>query len=200
MPMNATYMTMDGEIVSETRNGVESNYLPDSLGSTVALLSLTGTITDTFTYWPYGETLLHTRSSVSPYQFVGTKGYYTDVVNSSIYDRARILITPTPRWQSLDPLWPGQLPYSYANGNPTTLIDATGNQALDPREIILWGGIGLTEDWNPVGWCITAIVCGAIVYELCQTPTQPITIPWPSSGPSGGPPGRPRPKDEPRAN
>ena len=32
------YLTVDGEILSETRDGVERDYLPDPLGSTAALL------------------------------------------------------------------------------------------------------------------------------------------------------------------
>ncbi len=35
------YLTVDGEILSETRNSVESDYIPDPLGSTAALLSTT---------------------------------------------------------------------------------------------------------------------------------------------------------------
>ncbi len=35
MPV-VSYLTIDGEVISETRNGVERDYLPDPLGSTVA--------------------------------------------------------------------------------------------------------------------------------------------------------------------
>lgn len=33
-----SYLVIDGEIISETRNGVEADYIPDPLGSTVALI------------------------------------------------------------------------------------------------------------------------------------------------------------------
>ena len=55
MPMKFRYTVIDGEVVSENRGGVERDYVPDPLGSTVALLDNTQTKTDTFTYWPYGE-------------------------------------------------------------------------------------------------------------------------------------------------
>ena len=55
MTMTVRYTTLDGEIVSENRRGVMRDYVPDPLGSTVALLDNTQTQTDTFSYWPYGE-------------------------------------------------------------------------------------------------------------------------------------------------
>ena len=53
--MNESYLTVNGEILSETRNGVESDYIPDPQGSTAALIDSSGAITDTFAWWPYGE-------------------------------------------------------------------------------------------------------------------------------------------------
>lgn len=65
MPMKVVVDTIDGEIVSETRNGVRKDYVPDPLGSTVALLDASQNKTDTFSYWPYGE--VRSRSgSTSP--------------------------------------------------------------------------------------------------------------------------------------
>ena len=52
MPVT-NYTTLDGEIVYENRGGVERDYVPDALGSTVALLDSAQAKTDTFTYWPY---------------------------------------------------------------------------------------------------------------------------------------------------
>ena len=44
---------VDGEVIAEKRSGVRRQYVPDPLGSTVALLGNTQTKTDTFNYWPY---------------------------------------------------------------------------------------------------------------------------------------------------
>ena len=78
MPMKVRYTTLDGEIVAESRGGVRKQYVPDPLGSTVALLDGTQSITDTFRYWPYGEVASRTGTTPTPFQYVGTKGYYLD--------------------------------------------------------------------------------------------------------------------------
>ena len=87
MPV-VSYLTIDGEVISETRNGVERDYLPDPLGSTVALLDNTQTKTDTFSYWPYGEERATTGSSPAPYRFVRTLGYRRET-SARTYVRAR---------------------------------------------------------------------------------------------------------------
>ena len=71
MPV-VNYTNFDGEIVAEERNGVTRQYVPDPLGSTVALLDNTQAKTDTFSYWPYGEERTRTGTTPTPFQFVGT--------------------------------------------------------------------------------------------------------------------------------
>ena len=80
---------LDGEIVSENRNGVIRDYVPDALGSTVALLDNTQTITDTFSYFPSGTVASRTGTTATPFQFVGTKGYHADS-SGKTYVRARV--------------------------------------------------------------------------------------------------------------
>src|SRR5258705_12120206 len=70
------YTTVNGEVIAEKRNNVRSLYVPDPLGSTVALLDNTQAKTDTFAYWPYGEVRTRTGTTATPLQFVGTAGYY----------------------------------------------------------------------------------------------------------------------------
>ena len=67
--MTVTYLVIDGEIISENRNGVERDYLPDPQGNVIALLDNTQTKTDTFTYWPYGELKNRTGSTPTPFQY-----------------------------------------------------------------------------------------------------------------------------------
>jgi hypothetical protein len=54
-----TYSVANGVILHENRAGIQHDYMPDSLGSTYALINNTQDLTDTFTYWPYGETPSH---------------------------------------------------------------------------------------------------------------------------------------------
>src|SRR5438477_8650243 len=108
MAMRVRYTVIDGEVVCEKRSGVERDYVPDPLGSTVALLDSTQTQTDTFTYWPYGEERTRTGTTATPFRFVGTEGYYRDS-SSRTYVRARHLDTAKGRWMTKDPVgyWGG---------------------------------------------------------------------------------------------
>jgi len=47
MAMKVRYTSVDGETVSEVRSSVRKDYVPDPLGSTVALLDNTRAKTDT---------------------------------------------------------------------------------------------------------------------------------------------------------
>lgn len=76
---------------------MRSLYVPDPLGSTVALLDNTQTKTDTWVYWPYGEVKTRTGTNATAFQFVGTLGYYQDSATRA-YVRARYLDTQKGRW------------------------------------------------------------------------------------------------------
>ena len=126
MPMAVSYTVIDGEIVSETRGGVSKAYAPDSLGSTIALYDASGNITDTWEYWPYGEVRTRTGTTPTPFQYVGTLGYYTDLTGN-VYVRARSYQPKTTRWMRVDPFWPNlALPYAYSSVNPVSRIDPSG--------------------------------------------------------------------------
>jgi len=122
------YTVIDGEVIAEKRNGVRSLYVPDPLGSTVALLDNTQTKSDTFSYWPYGENDARTGTTATPFQFVGTAGYFRDS-GSRTYVRERSLSPVTGRWVTKDPLdyrargWSG---HSYCGANPTSRTDPSG--------------------------------------------------------------------------
>ena len=73
--MSVVYSTFGGRVLAENRGGVIRQYLPDPLGNTAALADTTGTITDTYTYWPYGEVRTHIGTSTTPLTFLGTLGY-----------------------------------------------------------------------------------------------------------------------------
>ena len=130
--MSVSYTTINGEIVSENRNGVPSDYIPDALGSTIALLSDTHQITDSWTYWPNGQVRTHTGSSTTPFTFCGTLGYHSDLVGNFTYVRARQLRTGLAKWQTLDQLWPRGLSYSYVKCAPNTYVDPSGLQSVPP--------------------------------------------------------------------
>ncbi len=123
-------MTMNGRIVSETRNGVRHFHAHDQLGNTIALYDDSGTKTDSYTYWPYGEVRTRTGTTVNPFQFCGAWGYYKDSTGRT-YVRARTLRADLTRWVSVDPMWQLTLTaYVYASADPVTLADASGLYAI----------------------------------------------------------------------
>ena len=123
-----SYLTWEGEILSETRAGVESDYLPDPLGSSSALLNSSQAKTDTFSWWPYGERRSHSGTSVTRFGYVGTLGYCTDVISARIYIRENILMSDFTSWQAVDMLWPRTFEYAYAGSNPTSYVDPSGKK------------------------------------------------------------------------
>ncbi len=123
-----TYTVINGEIVSEDRSGTKRDYVPDPLGSTAALLDNTQAQTDTFTYWPYGEVKTRTGTNATPFQFVGTLGYYQDTAGR-IYVRARYLDSNKARWTTEDPIGiirPNANLYEYCWDNPVRVTDRFG--------------------------------------------------------------------------
>jgi RHS repeat-associated protein len=134
MAMSVVYSNFGGEIVHENRGGVERFYVPDTLGSTQALVDASGAVTDTFEYWSYGEERSHTGSSATPFTWLGVLGYFKDVLNKLYYVRARYMRPELARWQTVDPLWPRRSAYSYAFGQPSSQIDPSG---MDPRRRVV---------------------------------------------------------------
>jgi len=122
------YTVIEGEILSENRNGTKRDYVPDPLGSTLALLDNTQTQTDTFSYYPYGEVASRTGTTATPFQYIGTLGYYQD--NSGrTYVRARHLRTAHGRWMTQDPIGfdGGDFNlYRYVGNMTVTVTDASG--------------------------------------------------------------------------
>jgi RHS repeat-associated protein len=128
------YTTVNGEVLAEKRGGVRRQYVPDPLGSTVALLDNSQSKTDTFQYWPYGEESTRTGTTPTPLRFVGTLGYYRDNARRN-YVRARHLDTRSGRWTTEDPVgivW-GDVGafqwrhlYRYSRNQPTGFVDPLG--------------------------------------------------------------------------
>ena len=130
--MTVSYLTIDGEIVCETRNGVTTDYLNDPQGNVVGLIDSTQTITAERTYWPFGEVSSQTGSWPTNFGYAGGWGGCTDQWGG-IYQRARTEDPITAQWIALDPLWPDELAYAYVGNNPVTYIDPTGTQLLKQR-------------------------------------------------------------------
>jgi RHS repeat-associated protein len=128
--MSARYTVIDGEVVAQERGGVRHQLVPDPLGSTVALYDSAGTKTDTFGYWPYGESTGRTGSTTMRFQYVGNRGYDQDGTGRN-YVRMRYLDKNQGRWVTEDPLrFEADMNfYRYSLNQPISLIDPSGLQA-----------------------------------------------------------------------
>jgi len=134
MAMSVMYTTINGVLYHENRGGVETEYIPDTLGSLIGCRDSSGNVTYTADYWPYGEVRTSTGSKTSPWGFVGLLGYLTDIAKR-LYVRARHYRPGVGQWQTVDPLWPEERAYSYSDGRPESYSDPDGMQAkLGPKE------------------------------------------------------------------
>src|SRR5579862_1769711 len=125
MAMTVAYSNFCGLLAHENRGGTKSAYVPDTLGSSSAVLDNTGSGVYEAQYWPYGEPRSEAGSNSSPWNFAGFLGYFRDIA-SLLYVRARQLALAHGLWSEVDPIWPLDHPYSYARNNPTTHTDPSG--------------------------------------------------------------------------
>ena len=135
--MSVNYYTVNGMILAEDRGGVYSEFVPDTLGSCVAVKDSTETITYTADYWPYGEVRTSTGSKSSPWGFVGLLGYLTDLAKR-LYIRARHYRPNVGEWQTVDPLWPDEAAYVYVGNQPGGFVDPSGLRPLGDQFPILF--------------------------------------------------------------
>ena len=155
-----------------TATALYKTYVPDPLGSTVALLNTSQTQTSTYSYWPYGEVNTSRGQNATPFQFVGTKGYYTDVTGRT-YVRKRFLDTPTGRWLTQDPIgFDGEDAnlYRYVRDNPVSITDPTGltsvNGTVQRSTVALRNTTPpIGPPWPPFG---PPSVCNAEPLRPCQ--------------------------------
>jgi RHS repeat-associated protein len=193
--MSARYTVIEGEVIAQERSGVRHQLVPDPLGSTVALYNDAGTKTDTFQYWPYGESAARTGTTVAKFQYVGSCGYYTDGAGRN-YVRARYLSSDRGRWVTEDPMWfiDGINLYTYVANSPTYLIDSGGyrkqdpNLKIDPKE---WPKGNYTKycgsthqcppepkDGKPNSSPVDCLDTACAEHDRCLYRTEPYAYPW----------------------
>ena len=181
MAASVVYTNFGGQIVHENRGGVERRYLADPLGSTIALTDSGTAITDTWDYWPYGEVMSRTGTNPTPFTFVGTLGYFKDLLDKLLYVRARHYKPDYGRWLTVDPIWPNDEAFGYVHAVPSSSVDPAG---LQPQVALVAAG--------PIGWIILGISTVWIIHELCKNPLP--TFDW---GPRPDPGTAPKPKPNP---
>jgi RHS repeat-associated protein len=112
-------------ILSQAKGGVVSHFVPDPLGSVVMVRDTSGNTVYEAEYDPYGNVQSETGTNPSSLGYVGTLGYVKDSA-TSMYVRARYLLSNLGRWLTKDPLWPDEAGFVYSDAIPTVLSDPTG--------------------------------------------------------------------------
>ena len=124
--------TKSGEVHYEVESGgATRTYHYDCRGSTIAITDDSGNVTDRVEYSAYGITTYRAGNTDTPFLFNGYYGVMTDP-NGLLYMRARYynpwicrFINPDPSGFSGGLNW-----YAYANGNPVSLVDPFGLDAV----------------------------------------------------------------------
>ncbi|WP_219892165.1 putative Ig domain-containing protein [Chamaesiphon polymorphus] len=131
--------THGNDLISQTRDGVNSFYHVDGLGSTRGLSDAEGNLIDTYSYQAFGELLNSSGGSENKYLFTGEQ---FDPVLRDYYNRARYYDPETGRFTRRDS-YEGQIQdpislhkYLYANGNPISNIDPSGLSTIAEQGIV----------------------------------------------------------------
>jgi len=132
MPTETNYHTVRGRIIGQSVGGIQTDYLTDALGSVSATVNSSQAVMNTYRAKPYGQSLARTGSGIDPkFLWTGDTGSRrTGLSGADQYNRARHYGSRQAQWTTLDPLWPGEWPYSYAALSPVVRIDHWGNSSV----------------------------------------------------------------------
>jgi len=116
-----------GLLYEVDENGEASYYHYDQSGSTIALTSDLGVVTDRVEYSPFGTMTLRTGSTETPFLYAGQFGVHTEG-NGLLYMRARFYSPELRRFINADPIgFGGGLNwYAYTNNSPLLHVDPNG--------------------------------------------------------------------------
>lgn len=136
------YIYGAGLLYQITETATKTNTLTyhyDYRGSTIALSSDSGLVTDRIEYSAYGLTTYRTGTNDTPFLFNGKYGVMTDP-NGLLDMKARFYNPYLCRFTSSDPsgFAGGLNTYAYANGNPVSLIDPFGLGAIGENGSSTW--------------------------------------------------------------
>ena len=125
-----------GPIVSSRRGATSRFLMTDALGSVVGLLDPSEAESDSYIYQAFGDLAASSGSSVKPFLYVGSLGYYNESDASLSYVRARWFRPSTGSWLSVDPV-EDEARYLYVGGRPTTVSDGSGLQPDETLDLAL---------------------------------------------------------------
>jgi RHS repeat-associated protein len=143
---HTTYFMRDnrGTLVgARETTGALHYFLFDGLGSVVGLVNPSGTLTDTYSYEPYGKLLSSTGTTENPFRFASG---YLDTPVGWLKFGTRYYEPSIARWTQRDPVRgslaspPTLNPYLYTSSDPVNATDPSGRvqigggwSILEPR-------------------------------------------------------------------
>ena len=120
-----------GNVISQRRSGVESQFHFDAVGSTLAVTDDNEQVTDARAYTAFGETTESTGGTVFQFQYIGKNEYYRGNVNGQSTVRRRSFAPQVIRWLSIDVTGSIGLTseYLYVSNSPIISLDPSGEEA-----------------------------------------------------------------------
>src|SRR5665213_1217668 len=124
------YYSVNGNLLGEATNGIETSYIPDALGSTTQTITSAG-FQNQYVYSPYGRPVSKTGTAPDPrFMWNGrTQSRTTGCAYAEQFNQLRHYSSSAKQWTSSDPLWlrnPDIDPYSYADCRPISATDPFG--------------------------------------------------------------------------
>ena len=162
-----------GLLAQANADGSEVRYYHyDPIGSTAALSSAAGVVTDQYLYDPYGNLNRHVGDTENPFQFVGQFGVQNDETDL-YFMRARYYNPAMGRFISKDPIGflGGSHLYGYSDNNPVSNIDPSGHVLETPWDALNVGiGIvSLADNINNGEWGWAALDVVGLIYDGIAT-------------------------------
>ena len=160
-----------GLLYEADETGNTKNYHFDQVGSTIARTDDEGQVIGRAEYSPYGLVTMQTGDLDTPFRYNGYYGVQTDP-NGLLHMRARYYSPTLRRFLNADPIGfaGGMNWYQYANGNPISYVDPSGNVAwLLAAPLVYWGSTQTANapgphdpTYNGAPFADEALVAGAV--------------------------------------
>ena len=139
--VNATYI-YGNDLISQSRNAIDSFYGYDGLGSTRVLTDELGVVTDTYAYDAYGTLTASTGTTQNNYLYAGEqfdKGLNQYYLRDRYYGTDIGRFTQRDRFEG-DMMQPLSLNrYGYTHGNPVNNIDPSGMFSISESLVAIQG-------------------------------------------------------------
>jgi RHS repeat-associated protein len=145
-----------GNVISQRRSGVESQFHFDAVGSTLALTDDNEQVTDARAYTAFGETAPVAGSTDNRFNYLGRAGFYQAGAAATYMARARVYRPNLSRWlttQVDETPFANDDSYRLGSNSPISVFDAAGHSiapAGTTWPICFYGGSDFVP---PVGEC-----------------------------------------------